>query len=61
MKATILAALLVAMAATAAIAEVEPGTEGNLAEFVPVPGERICFARSYDAAHSQSTPNRPLR
>lgn len=49
------------MAATAAIAEVEPGTEGNLAEFVPVPGERICFARSYDAAHSQSTPNRPLR
>lgn len=46
------AAFLLLILGSAALAEVPPREEGNLAEFLPPkPGERICFARSYDARH----------
>jgi hypothetical protein len=36
---------------------VEPGKEGELAQILqPVPGQKICFARDYDAAHLKSHP-----
>ena len=55
------AALLFLIASTSAMAEVEPGKEGNLAEFIrPVPGERVCFARNYDAAHLAKHPKQTV-
>lgn len=55
------AAILFLVLASPAAAEVEPGKEGNLAEFVkPVPGERICFARTYDAAHLAKHPKQTV-
>ena len=46
---------------TAGSAEVRPGKEGNLAEFLPPkPGERVCFARSYDAAHLAKHPKQTV-
>jgi hypothetical protein len=55
------AAILLLVPGAPAAAEVEPGKEGNLAEFAkPVPGERICFARSYDAAHLAKHPKQTV-
>lgn len=56
-----LAALFLTLSAFPAAATVEPGKEGILAEFVkPVPGERICFARRYDAAHLAKHPKQTV-
>lgn len=55
MKVPVLVILLAI--ATAPASAVEPGQEGNLAEFVrPIPGERVCFARDYTAAHLARHP-----
>jgi len=55
------AAIILLVLATPAAAEVEPGKEGNLAEFVkPEPGERVCFARTYDAAHLAKNPKQTV-
>ena len=41
---------------------VEPGQEGQLAALLPPrPGARICFARTYDAAHLQNHPHQKVR
>jgi hypothetical protein len=49
------------LGATAAWAEVPPGKEGNLAEFLsPKPGERVCFARAYGAAHLAKHPKQTV-
>jgi hypothetical protein len=57
MKATLLAAILCAATVLPAVAYVVPGEEGNLVDFVrPVPGERVCFARNYSAAHLAKHP-----
>ena len=40
---------------------VEPGKEGKLAEILaPTPGERACFARTYDAAHLKIHPEQKV-
>jgi hypothetical protein len=54
-------ALILVVSSVAALAEVPPGKEGNLAEFLPPrPGERICFARTYDAAHLAKHPKQTV-
>lgn len=41
---------------------VEPGQEGQLAALLPPrPGARVCFARTYDAAHLQNHPHQKVR
>lgn len=52
-------ALLVACchAGPLAAQPVEPGREGALADILrPVPGQSVCFTRSYDAAHLKAHP-----
>jgi hypothetical protein len=55
------AALLLVLGGSPAFAEVPPGKEGNLVDFLsPRPGERICFARTYDAAHLAKHPKQTV-
>ena len=54
-----LAALLLAGHARADT--VDPGKEGKLAEILaPTPGERACFANTYDAAHLKNHPEQKV-
>lgn len=41
---------------------VEPGKEGHIARLLrPEPGEHICFAREYDAAHLNAHPDQRVQ
>lgn len=57
----LLACLFLIYSALPAAAYIERGEEGNLTDFVrPVPGERICFARNYNAAHLAKHPKQTV-
>jgi hypothetical protein len=53
--------LFIALAAAAQAETVAPGEEGALKEILPpTPGEHICFARAYDAAHLKAHPKQTV-
>jgi hypothetical protein len=55
------AILLLVLGGATALAEVPLGKEGNLGEFLPPkPDERVCFTRSYDAAHLAKNPTQTV-
>lgn len=57
-----LACMLAAAGPVSASAQaIPPGEEGELAEIVrPVPGERACFRRAYDANHLAAHPHQQV-
>jgi hypothetical protein len=61
----IITAAILAICATAlpaAAQPIEPGAEGHLADLLsPKPGEHICFAREYDAAHLKAHPRQEVQ